>query len=311
MGSVDDPEVHEGADGWLFLTGGSNRVLGYYTDPATFPALRAAQWIELLARRRERCRGIGAAYRHVFAPDKLSVYDEHYRGDLPLLGMTPARQVPAMAAAVGARDLLIDILPALQAAKADAPVFWRTDTHWTFEGCRAAYRAICAGVGISPREFGGDISRKELVLDLGGRMVPPVTEAFVSRSFLSRARRVEANALVRRKEASGEHAANLHVGSHVVYANAAPDAAPVTVVLFGDSFAEYRPHLLTGMLAETVRALHFIWSSSIDWRYVERVRPDLVLTETAERFAATVPDDTLEIEAFARERLAKVDAGWG
>ena len=77
------------------------------------------------------------------------------------------------------------------------------------------------------------------------------------------------------------------------------------LLIFGDSFCEYRAHLLTGMLAETVRSVMFVWSSSIDWDIVRDYRPNVVLTEMAERFIATVPADDLDLRAHAERKLAE------
>ena len=74
-------------------------------------------------------------------------------------------------------------------------------------------------------------------------------------------------------------------------------------MLFGDSYAHFTPIMLTIMLAETFREVHFVWSASIDWGYVERARPDLVIVEIAERFMLRVPDDTFDLEAHAAERF--------
>lgn len=75
-------------------------------------------------------------------------------------------------------------------------------------------------------------------------------------------------------------------------------------MLFGDSFSECREHLLTGMLAETFREVHFIWNPNIDYEYVNFIQPDVVITELAERFMTRVPADKLDIQSFAAERLA-------
>jgi len=75
-------------------------------------------------------------------------------------------------------------------------------------------------------------------------------------------------------------------------------------MLFGDSFSECREHLLTGMLAETFREVHFIWNANIDYEYVNFIQPDVVITELAERFMTRIPTDKLDIQSFAAERLA-------
>jgi alginate O-acetyltransferase complex protein AlgJ len=63
--------------------------------------------------------------------------------------------------------------------------------------------------------------------------------------------------------------------------------------------------MLTGMLAETVAELHFVWSASVDWSYVERVRPDVLVCEMAERFTARVPSDDFDLAAHQGALIAE------
>ena len=52
--------------------------------------------------------------------------------------------------------------------------------------------------------------------------------------------------------------------------------------------------------------MHFFWSTSVDFRYVEEVKPDFVVTEIAERFVKVLPDDQLDLREFARQRYASL-----
>jgi len=49
------------------------------------------------------------------------------------------------------------------------------------------------------------------------------------------------------------------------------------------------------MLAETASEVEFIWSSKLDWNYINRARPDVVLYEIVERFMTVVPKDNLSL----------------
>ncbi len=76
------------------------------------------------------------------------------------------------------------------------------------------------------------------------------------------------------------------------------------MVLFGDSCAHFAPFMLTGLLAESFREVHFVWSSSLDWHYIEAVKPDILLYELAERFIARVPTDDYDVAAGTRRGAA-------
>ncbi|WP_091972672.1 alginate O-acetyltransferase AlgX-related protein [Methylobacterium gossipiicola] len=291
--------VHVGQEGWLFLIGGSNGVLAQYrATPARWWRLRA--WAKLIEARAARARGLGIRYVHTLVPEKLSVYD-HRTDDLGFeAGRSPARRL--------ARRLLdnpafVDLVGPMRAARdGPVPLYYRTDTHWNYDGCLLAYRILLRACGAVPPADLFDRPRFETtrVRDLGDKLADQPTET-ASHGIIDRdARRHYASPLVEAYEAAGR-APDLHVGAHVVYRNDSPGADPRTVVLFGDSYAHFAPIMLTGLLAETFREVHFVWSSSLDWTYIESVRPDLLLFEMAERFLTRVPDDRFDIRAFQKD----------
>jgi alginate O-acetyltransferase complex protein AlgJ len=311
-------DVHVGEDGWMFLTGGSNSVFRYFTDPAHF-APNIGRWKDLFDQRLAKADALGAVYRHLIVPDKFGIHGEKSG----IAGIDP-RLAPALAMrgalandAQQARYLpmLVDLRSFLLQAKAvGVNTYFKTDAHWTFEGCYVAYLALCANLGASPDLSIPDAPRLrgDLFLDLGSKLDPPVQEEYVTSLFFRKATRVRANDMVAFKE---EHqlidAPGLHAGSNVVFRNETPDADPRRVVLFGDSYSEYRTHQLTGMLAETFSEVHFVWSANVDWRYVEAVRPAVILTEMAERFMNIVPADDLDLAAFSAQRLREFRAEQG
>jgi capsular polysaccharide biosynthesis protein len=96
-------------------------------------------------------------------------------------------------------------------------------------------------------------------------------------------------------------------GSHVVYENLSNTAANKKIVLFGDSFSDYQQNLLTAMLAETVREVHFVWSHSIDHEYIRLVRPDIVISQSSEASMTVVPVDAGDVRSWADERVASLE----
>ena len=293
--------VHVGRDGWLFLVGGRNRPLATYRR--TFARWWIlVRWAQLIRARGRACRALGCQYLHLSVPEKLSIYPE----------MTCGLEIdPDLSLALGLWRRLggencLNLAPALTAGKSDHPTYYRTDSHWTSEGCWIGLRAVCAALGTTPRWSLEDCAVQdiEVVGDLGDKFDPPRGEPQHRRMVTRHAVRVFANGLLSHHEALGQ-ASLLHRGAHVVFRNESPGADPRRVVMFGDSFSHFIPHLLTGMLAETFRELHFVWSASIDWGYVTRVKPDILITEIAERFMARTPRDGFDLERFAAERLAR------
>ena len=298
MAASDRSHVHIGRDGWLFLIGGSNRVMDRYRGPlAQWWLLR--RWSRLIAARAARAERLGIRCLHVVVPEKLSVYDNKTDGLRYAPGHASTRQ---LARRLGRSHAYLDLLAPLRAARDGAtPLYLRTDTHWSLEGCLLVYRAIMRALSATPPSDIATRLRVECpeVMDLGGKLDVPPVEAVERMAILRDAARVETGPLLAAYEAAGR-ANELHTGAHVVYRNAAETADPRRLMLFGDSCAHFAPFMLTGLLAESFREVHFVWSSSLDWHHIAAVRPDILLYELAERFLARVPSDDYDVTTGAR-----------
>ena len=99
--------------------------------------------------------------------------------------------------------------------------------------------------------------------------------------------RVYSNPIARYLE-TPEFGAQIHVGTHVRYLNATPGAQKKKILIFGDLFSLQRGDALTATLAETARDVEFVWSSNLDWPFIKRVKPDIVIYELVERFMTLV-----------------------
>ncbi|MCJ2049010.1 alginate O-acetyltransferase AlgX-related protein [Methylobacterium sp. J-070] len=297
--SEDRENVHVGRDGWLFLTGGTNRVMDRYRGGLRHWLLLRA-WTRLIKVRAARAERLGIRCLHVIVPEKLSVYDD--RTDR--LRYAPAKaSTRRLARNLARHPAYLDLLAPLRAARnGPVPLYLRTDTHWTVQGCLLAYREIMRALGaIPPADIGArpSISSDE-IMDIGEKVRDRPRER-IERFMLQRdAERVSVGPLLAAYEAVGRDR-EIHVGAHVVYRNGSAGADPRRLVLFGDSCAHFDPFLLTGMLAESFSEVHFVWSASLDWAYIEQIRPDILLFELAERFLARVPKDDFDV-AVAGQR---------
>jgi hypothetical protein len=138
--------------------------------------------------------------------------------------------------------------------------------------------------------------------DLGLKLEPVVSERRNAFTYVRHAKRIYTNPVARYLETAPLPL--MHVGSHVRYRNDADWAAPKKVLIFGDSSSNIGGDVLTGMLAESVRDVEFIWSSNLDWAYIERSRPDAVVYELVERFMTILPNDQLSLPSrFGRQSM--------
>lgn len=302
--------VHTGTEGWLFLMGGSNNVTDFYTTSTKFTDRHTNSWTSLLERRSTVAKSMGIDYVHLIAPEKLTIYPEFFGQDLPFYDKAPALQLASATAKTGLRHHFVDVIPFFRSQKINYQLYWKTDTHWTPYGAISAYQLLCHQLRASQFAQLPNLGRRKatLALDLGNKLSPPVLETFEMLVLPVHATRTAVNPLVEFKLKAGlENEAGLHVGSAVAFENMNQRCDPRTVLVFGDSFSEYRSHLLTGLIAETFRSTHFVWSANVDWNYVERIKPNIIITELAERFMDVVPTDDIDLESFAAGRLRDVE----
>jgi hypothetical protein len=325
VGTRDAGEfIHEhirvGKQGHLFLTVGSNNVLRQYTKDG-FNLDAQCQWRLLIAARARALRRRGVTYRHMFVPEKLTIYDNLYIGPPVDVRYSPAailyrhdpyyREHPLRLINVVRclqrraqwRRTVVDLVGPMRRVRDATELYRRTDSHWTFAGCELACFELCRSLGVDPHR---DFAQREAHHfpdgsgDLGAACVPPRLESMTFISVQKDSERFYANPLVDLHERMGT-AHLLHLGAHVAYRNARPRDGR-RLLLFGDSYAHFAPFMLTIMLAETFREVHFVWSTSLDWSLIDRIAPDIVVTEMAERFAVRLPDDRFDLDACTRER---------
>ncbi|UFW43393.1 alginate O-acetyltransferase AlgX-related protein [Bradyrhizobium sp. WSM471] len=290
-----------GSDGWLFLADGSNDVRKLYTELSFLSQDTIHGWRQRLIARQERLLERQVKYLHVWVPEKLSIYRDHIGPDFPLLQHSPADRIWCNELS----GFVLNLIPAFAEEKQRQQLYWKTDTHWTFAGAYRAYLEICKALGASPDLMlrTRPIHHIELTLDLGSKLNPPVKELWGSAQLLNKSRIVFKNEMVRFLELlNGRLQANMHTGTSIGYDNPA-SLDNRRVLLFGDSYSEYRPHLLSGLLAETFRAVQFVWSASIDYELVDRFKADIVISEMAERFVTRAPADDMDLTKLVHDRI--------
>jgi hypothetical protein len=191
-------------------------------------------------------------------------------------------------------------------------VYPRTDSHWTSLGALCAFQWIIRHFNTVvdyapfldttpiPMSYRGDLWGD------GYDAMPP--DLLERRAVPPGIRRITANPIVRLKERERiENEADLHLGSHVAYVNDSAER-PERVVLFGSSFSEYRAEcsLLTFLATLFYREVHFVWSSSLDFGFIRRIKANLVIVEMPERFLTVSPSDTFDLA----DHEARVVATW-
>lgn len=298
-------DVIIGDNGHLFLAGGTNGVLKLYNDPNCFTVNDVIKWQSILSSRKKILDKHKIKYFHLFIPDKISIYSEYVKVNLKNFDSHPINLL-LKNVSCELHTYVLDLLTPFMKVKQKKLLYRKTDTHWTFDGCHMAFSLIMNKLGFSiPERFMKHrVTIVENVGDLGSKLKRPLSEKLEWHEFSIIAERTFANEIVLLKEnKTNSINIGLHVGSNVVFKNQSEDTVKKKVVIFGDSFSSDRRHHLTGMFAEVFCEVHFVWSTSLDYKYIFDVKPDIVITDIAERFMLKVPDDTFDLSAYVNSKL--------
>lgn len=228
-----------------------------------------------LERRTRICADRGITYRHVVFPDKGSALRGAYPGEVAASYTDAYRAVFS--------DRVLDLEPALS----DETSFLFSDTHLSVQGMVRSTLAIAASVhdfdvGEARRDLNDLLGAEyEVAGDLGRKLDPPITETH---------RHVLGRYLKRYDNRIGANDGHCIVGFNLRRVDAVP---PQRLLIFGDSFLELGLPMLSYFFSDVV----FCRSRFFHAEMVDMVKPDVVITESAERYFSSVRAD-LEAPRF-------------
>ncbi|HSQ35258.1 MAG TPA: hypothetical protein VLQ89_04620, partial [Candidatus Binatia bacterium] len=133
-----------GKEGWLFL-GNINpyfNEVDYYRNLKPFTIRELRHWQIILEQRRDWLRRRGIHYLFVIAPNKSTIYPEFM--PTAIKKINPRSRQDQLLAHLRRYSTvkIVDLRPALLAAKKVRPAYYRTDTHWNDWGGYVAYREV-------------------------------------------------------------------------------------------------------------------------------------------------------------------------
>ncbi|HEY5232625.1 MAG TPA: alginate O-acetyltransferase [Verrucomicrobiae bacterium] len=274
------PDVILGRDGWLFYSG-DNMIENFRgSNPFTRDQLKA--WQNLLESRRDWCVRHGSAYIFVIPPDKQSIYPEH----LPawLLPVKKPGKLDQFMAYMKTNSTVpvLDLRPALLAAKTNRTVYLLTDTHWNnlgaFAGCQSLISALS-------RQLPG---LKPLPLEAFERKIVPQPAGDLSRMLGQEQWTIEKANVIFSPQPPLKPLAVV-VDTNLLAGRWKKGAEPVftenpegrrKAVVFRDSFAGY----WIPFLGYDFNRVIYIWQFNWDMAFLEKQKPDVVIDETLERF---------------------------
>ncbi len=281
-----------GADDWIFQT--DFRALDDHrgAHPLTHGQLDA--WRRYLEARRDALRARGVEFLFVIAPHKSCLYPELVPDRFEVRGPTRAEELERYLE--HASDVrILDARAALRAAKEDdatgEPLYFPLGTHWTGRGERVGYRVVAGELARRLPSFHALPDDAYAVAPIAGQ-----GDSWAGRMYLEGLLPQRATACTLRAPRA-KHLSD--PTSNAPFTAEVDDPSLPRALFFHDSYGvPLRP-----LLAEGFSRLVGIWSGDLDWKLVEKEKPDVVIQLlTEQNFQRTIPQSPAEEDRGARER---------
>jgi alginate O-acetyltransferase complex protein AlgJ len=267
-------KVLVGTGGWMFMS--EKWMIEHFCGTRSFTEPELNDWQKLLERRRDWLAQRGIKYLFVLAPDKQSIYPEYLPAWLKDLGgQTKVDQFFAHMKAHSTVEVL-DLRPALIAAKKSATVYLKTDTHWnqfgTFVACENIVQTLAHQLpGVVPVAL--DSFDRTNRLAVGGDLVDMrgirISMAESNAVFFTPKPGLPA---LETFIPTGEHVRDLAIAKN-------PHGNGLAMI-HTDSFGRGWIHFLSYQFGEA----DFFWQYHLDGPLIEHRKPVVVVNEMLERF---------------------------
>jgi hypothetical protein len=159
--SSSSPDVLLGKDGWLFYAG--EQEVELFSDAQPFTQNEMEHWKSYLEAVRDLAKENQAAFVFMILPEKQTLYPEKMPNGIVRL-RAESRQDQLIGYLRSHSDIrIVDVRPALFAAKREQQIYFRTDTHWNDLGAFAGYQTLVQELG---KDFNGMQPRTLLDFDI-------------------------------------------------------------------------------------------------------------------------------------------------
>ncbi len=222
------------------------------------------------------CQARGITYLHTIAPDKSSIYPEY----LPVgVRHEPEGLLKKFSEALSKRVVtFVDLRDALLSWKDEFQVYFKTDSHWTYEAAYRVYLLIMSEIQRKQKSaliLSEDmIIRKEKskIMELSAITEDPQPETFIH---------------IEPKENTAKCVYQTNSARGRIQVFEKEDKSLPRAVIFRDSFTSF----FLPLICESFSRVTALNSRVFWYEIVEAEKPDVVLVEVAERYLDPVVTD--------------------
>ncbi|MFZ5881856.1 MAG: alginate O-acetyltransferase AlgX-related protein [Chloroflexota bacterium] len=269
------PKVIVGDEGWLVYTAESD--IEDYQKADLFTEEELARIQKGLDKLSARYAEQGITLVVVVPPNKNSIYPERVPAQVPVLGEQSKLEQLVEYLGQHGHTQLLDLRPALLAARAEREIYYATDTHWNDYGTYLAYAVLMAELqkthpDLAPHPMSDFkvVTRAPEHLDLAENIGASLYE--------------EARIQFSPQYESHTTYKNVTVGGRKLMFSYNPDSSLPRLALYHDSFFFRVIPLLGEHFSRGVYVQNYIAGGLWNLSWVDEQQPDVVVFEFSERY---------------------------
>jgi len=268
------PQVVLGSQGWMYYTNEDN--LDYYQRVNPLTSGKTARIVSNLQTIQQTLNDQGIKFLFVIAPNKETIYSEFLPAGIPTT-TNPTWADQIVAGLMGTAVPTLDLRQPLLQAKQEAPVYFKTDTHWNPMGAHVSYSQILNSLHpYFPILVPHPIADFDQITETSSGDLAELIhlKGEINESFI---------ALKARFEKPSLGIKNPPVGQMITVM---PNANLPTAVIFRDSFFNG----LQPFTSEHFYRVVYVSGFEVDLGLVAEEKPQIVILEVAERYLDKLAD---------------------
>ncbi|CAL80616.1 hypothetical protein BRADO7031 [Bradyrhizobium sp. ORS 278] len=294
----ESPLVLRGLDGWMFLRNDSNNVLAKMSGENNFSSEDLVCFWNQHLMRTAYVESLGGEYNVLVTPEKHVVYEEMGGGKFSVAADRGLVRLTNFLSTSGVRNYKY-LIEELLAAKQELLVYYKTDTHLSWEGRRVLIEFLAKFVGVRIDLDRWTVINEEMSGNLGSKMRPPVIEKMTTRAPITEGIRSFHETVAGALSGEGRITGNVSISRNTMAANRGSK-----LYLFGTSGA----YTSISAMHTLFEYIVFVWSNAIDLDLLRSFKPDHVIWIATERIIAPSADD-FNFRSLQRDRVTVVLEG--
>ncbi len=270
-----------GKDGFIFLRNDRNKTIPQITGKFTLTGRLLRAWSRLFELRKAWFEVRGIDYFYIAAPCKECVYSDHLPSEITVSEDRPLKKLIRHLEGLGINDIIYP-LEELRRAAAIRKTYPLGDSHWNWYGAFIAYRKLMDSINAHRLKLGKSVLSvlEEADVEFSEKRMDSDLSMKIGLSDMVTV------GLIKKPNAKCVQWNNIsNIGNYKVFEGV--DKSLPKAVMFRDSFSNYT----INYLAESFSRLVVVWQPNIDYSIVDSEKPDIVISQQAERFMVVVPDE--------------------